>query len=112
MLDAGCLGVAVMGAESRGKPQPLQQWSTSEFVIDSDGDVPLGVDGEALTMATPLTLRIRPRALRVRLSPRHPGVSPAYALPTNFPDAVRRLLRIAGGADPAKLARSSPVASG
>ena len=102
-LDGGCLGIAVMGAQVQGKPQPLQQWSTPEFVIDSDGQVPLGVDGEALMMPTPLTLRVRPAALRVRISPRHPGVSPAYALPTGFRDAVRRLIRIAGGADPAEI---------
>ena len=89
--------------EVHGKHQPLQQWSTLEFVIDSDRDVPLGVDGEALMMATPLTLRVRPAALRVRVSPRHPGASPAYAQPTGFLDAVRRLIRIAGGADPAEL---------
>ena len=102
--DAGQLGVAVIGAPTAsGHRQPLQQWATPEFVIESDGEVPLGVDGEALTMPTPLTLRIRPGALRVRIAPQHPGASPAYAQPTGLPDAMRRLVRIAGGADPAEL---------
>jgi diacylglycerol kinase family enzyme len=103
-MDAGTLGVAVMGAPSpSGHRQPLQQWATPEFTIESDGEIPLGVDGEALTMASPVTLRIRPGALRVRIAPQHPGASPAYAQPTGFRDAIRRLLRIAGGADPAGL---------
>ncbi|MFZ0323008.1 MAG: diacylglycerol kinase family protein [Actinomycetes bacterium] len=103
-MDAGELGVAVMGAPSpSGHRQPLQQWATPEFVIESDGEVPLGVDGEALMMPTPLTLRIRPGVLRVRIAPQHPGASPAYAQPTGFRDAMRRLVRIVGGTDPALL---------
>jgi diacylglycerol kinase family enzyme len=103
-LDAGVLGVSVMGAPSaHGRREGLQQWATPEFVIDSDGDVPLGVDGEALRMPTPLTLRVRPGALRVRIASQHPGASPSYAQPTGITDALSRLVRIARGADPAGL---------
>ncbi len=103
-MDAGALGVSVMGAPSAdGHRTRLQQWATPEFVIDSDHDVPLGVDGEALTMPTPLTLRVRPGALRVRIAAQHPGASPSYAQPTGLRDALGRLLRIARGADPAGL---------
>jgi diacylglycerol kinase family enzyme len=103
-MDGGELGVAVMGAPTpSGSRLPLQQWATPEFVIESDGEVPLGVDGEALTLPTPLTLRIRPNALRVRIAPQHPGASPAYAQPTGFRDLMRRLVHVAGGADPAGL---------
>jgi diacylglycerol kinase family enzyme len=103
-MDAGALGVSVMGAPSAdGHRARLQQWATPEFVIDSDHDVPLGVDGEALTMPTPLTLRVRPGALRVRIAAQHPGASPSYAQPTGLRDALGRLLRIARGADPAGL---------
>jgi hypothetical protein len=103
-MDAGTLGVSVMGAPSAdGHRTRLQQWATPEFVIDSDGHVPLGVDGEALTMPTPLTLRVRPGALRVRVAAQHPGASPSYAQPTGLRDALGRLLRIARGADPAGL---------
>ena len=103
-MDRGELGVAVMGAPTPGgRRQPLNQWATPEFVIESDGDVPLGVDGEALMLPTPLVLRIRPGALRVRIAPQHPGASPAYAQPTGLRDAIRRLVRIAGGDDPAEL---------
>jgi diacylglycerol kinase family enzyme len=105
-MDAGQLGVAVMGAATGpdgGRRRALLEWATPEFVIDSDGEVPVGVDGEALVMPTPLVLRTRPGALRVRIAPQHPGASPSAAAPTGLRDAVRRLLRIAGGADPATL---------
>jgi diacylglycerol kinase family enzyme len=103
-MDAGQLGVAIMGAPSpNGHRQPLQQWATPEFAIESDGQVPVGVDGEALTMPSPVTLQIRPGVLRVRIAPQHPGASPAYAQPTGFRNAIHRLLRIAGGADPVSL---------
>jgi diacylglycerol kinase family enzyme len=103
-LDAGVLGVAVMGAPSpSGRRQPLQQWATPDLVIESDGDLPVGVDGEALMMPTPLALKVRPAALRVRIAPQHPGASPSYAQPTGLRGAIRGLVRIAGGADPAEL---------
>jgi diacylglycerol kinase family enzyme len=103
-MDAGQLGVAVVGAPTpSGHRQPLQQWAMTEFTIESDGDIPLGVDGEALTMPSPVTLLIRPGVLRVRIAPQHPGASPAYAQPTGFRDAIRRLIHISAGADPVTL---------
>ena len=105
-MNAGTLGIAVMGAPAAdgGRRQPMRQWATPTFVIDSDGDVPVGVDGEALVMPTPLEFAIRPKALRVRIAPQHPGASPAAALPTGFMDGLNRLWRIARGEDPASLA--------
>lgn len=102
-MDAGLLGVAVAGAapSGGGRLWTMREWSTSEFVVEADGDVPVGVDGEALVMASPLVFRIRPGALRVRIAPQHPGASPSAAQPTGFMDALRRLLRIAAGVDPA-----------
>ncbi len=104
-MDAGQLGVTVAGrGAAAGEHRHLvTEWATPEFVIDSDGDVPVGVDGEALMMPTPLVFRVRPGVLRVRIAPQHPGASPAAALPTGLADAARRLVRIAGGADPATL---------
>jgi hypothetical protein len=40
-----------------------------------------GVDGEAVELDAPLAFVIRPGALRVRISSRHPGVSPSGRLP-------------------------------
>jgi hypothetical protein len=40
-----------------------------------------GIDGEAVELQAPLKFVIRPGALRVRISSRHPGVSPSGRLP-------------------------------
>jgi hypothetical protein len=104
-MDEGLLGVTLMGAETSpgGRRRALTTWTTPEFLVDSDGEIPLGVDGEALTMPTPVTFRIRPAALRVRIAPRHPGASPAAAQPTGLIDGLRRIVLIAFGTDPAEL---------
>ncbi len=53
------------------------EWSTQRFEVSAGGAVEVGVDGEALTMDSPVIFESRPGALRVRL-PRHTvGVSPA-----------------------------------
>jgi len=110
-MDSGKLGVAVMGAADAqdGRRHALREWSTKEFVIESEGQVPLGVDGEALVMSSPVTFRIRPAALRVRIAPQHPGASPSAAQPSGLRDGVRRLFKVAGGADPADLGAAGPV---
>jgi diacylglycerol kinase family enzyme len=105
-LDAGRLGIAVMGApeanDSRRR-RPLRQWSATTFVVGCDSDVPVGVDGEALVMRPPVTFRVRPGALRVRIAPHHPGASPSAALPPCFRTGLRMVLRIVAGADPLSL---------
>jgi diacylglycerol kinase family enzyme len=45
------------------------------------GPVHAGVDGEAADLSPPLRFAIRPAALRVRISSRHPGASPSGLLP-------------------------------
>jgi diacylglycerol kinase family enzyme len=101
-MDAGVLGVTVIGAVVPGvrRRSVKSEWPTTEFTIESDGDVPVGVDGEALVLPSPLMFRTRPGALRVRIAPQHPGASPSAAQPTGLRDAVRRLVRIASGTDP------------
>jgi diacylglycerol kinase family enzyme len=108
-MDAGVLGVTVIGAVVPGTRHRSvkSEWATTEFVIESEGDVPVGVDGEALGMPTPLVFRTRPGVLRVRIAPHHPGGSPSAAQPTGLSDALRRLVRIAGGADPADAASTA-----
>jgi hypothetical protein len=39
--------------------------------------VHVGIDGEAVELASPLEFVIDPRALRVRIARRHPGLSPS-----------------------------------
>jgi diacylglycerol kinase family enzyme len=107
-MDAGVLGVTVVGAVVPGARHRSvkSEWATPEFVIDSEGDVPVGVDGEALVMPTPLVFRTRPGVLRVRIAPHHPGASPSAAQPSGARDALRRLVRIAAGTDPIDAGRS------
>jgi diacylglycerol kinase family enzyme len=104
-MDAGVLGVTVIAAAAEsGRRRLGGEWATPTFVVESDDEVPVGVDGEALVLAAPLTFTIHPLALRVRIAPHHPGASPSAAMPHGPFDAVRRLVRVAGGADPLTLA--------
>lgn len=109
-MDAGRLGIAVTGAPGAGgsRRQPLRQWSATDFTVDADGDIPVGVDGEALVMPAPVTFRVRPGALRVRIAPHHPGASPSAALPSGFCTGLRMLLKIIRGADPLALTGTAP----
>jgi diacylglycerol kinase family enzyme len=104
-MDTGQLGVAVAGVGGEDGGRRLwEQWVTKELVVDSDEDVPVGIDGEALVLPAPVTCRIRPSVLRVRIAPQHPGASPSAALPPTFGGIVGALARIAAGADPLALA--------
>ena len=86
-LDGGALGVlavTVRGAvDAAGLVRGLR-WSkavtvttATEAVIDADApEVPVGIDGEAVSMPTPVRCTIRPGALRVRVPRHRPGVPP------------------------------------
>jgi diacylglycerol kinase family enzyme len=83
-LDRGTLGVFAVtvssaaqaagllrGSRSRG----LTSLATREVVIDADtAQIPVGVDGEALLLDTPVRCVIQPAALRVRVPRDRPGV--------------------------------------
>ena len=83
-LDRGTLGVfavtvssavqaagLVRGTQSRG----LTRLAEREVVVDADtAEIPVGVDGEALVLATPVRCTLRPAALRVRVPRDRPGV--------------------------------------
>ncbi|HYZ29418.1 MAG TPA: hypothetical protein VE570_10210, partial [Thermoleophilaceae bacterium] len=60
----------------------------------------LGVDGEAIRLEPPLEFRSRPRALRVRIAPRHPGASPSAMIPEKPWGVVRELVAMALGRRP------------
>jgi diacylglycerol kinase family enzyme len=92
-LDAGVLGVTVLGAP--GHAPPLTTWTARSFDVDARGPVPAGVDGEALLFDPPLRFRVRPAALRCRIARHHPGVSPAAFAPAGVWTAIRRLAQIA-----------------
>jgi diacylglycerol kinase family enzyme len=86
-LDRGTLGVFAVtvasavqaagllrGAHSRG----LTSLAAAEVVVDADAaQIPVGVDGEALVLDTPVRCRVQPLALRVRVPRDRPGVPEA-----------------------------------
>jgi diacylglycerol kinase family enzyme len=85
-LDSGSLGVVSISVSSpreaadlvRGRrSKGISVLTAREVVIDaSEGAIPVGVDGEAVTMPVPVRCTIRPAALRVRVPRRRPGVRP------------------------------------
>lgn len=89
-MDGGELGVVTVGTR-------LRRWSAAELVVEADDPVPIGVDGEALVMDPPLVFRTRPGALRVRISPHHPGASPSADAPLSPLSAIPALVRIVLG---------------
>jgi diacylglycerol kinase family enzyme len=106
-LDQGELGVAVLAdtsgdGESRGK-LAMRQWTAAEFEIEAEGPVAAGIDGEAVRLDAPLLFRIRPKALRVRIAPKHPGASPSALEPDKPWEAIRTLARFVINGGPSEL---------
>jgi diacylglycerol kinase family enzyme len=61
----------VRGTQSRG----LTRLAGREVVVDADASqIPVGVDGEALLLDTPVRCVVKPAALRVRVPRNRPGV--------------------------------------
>jgi len=112
-VDQGVLGVTVVDPDSRARPRrrPWRQWTTPEFRVQATLPVPAGIDGEAAVLDPPVTFRMRPAVLRVRIARHHPGASPSAIEPVGALAALRALARIAGGGDPRQLPpRETPVA--
>jgi hypothetical protein len=76
------LGAAVAGSAAQAagllagrRSRGLTSLAAAEVVIDADSaQIPVGVDGEALRLATPVRCVIQPAALRVRVPRDRPGV--------------------------------------
>jgi diacylglycerol kinase family enzyme len=112
-LDEGVLGVIVVevhnGAElaqlvslstaGRGSAYAgWHEWTAPTLEVRSRQPIDLGIDGEAVTLDSPVRLEVQPAALRVRIAPHHPGVSPARISGAVQTGWTRRLLRVAFGA--------------
>jgi diacylglycerol kinase family enzyme len=80
-LDGGELGIVVLDRPRPRADPPARVWSATHLAVDATASVHAGVDGEAVELDAPLAFVIRPGALRVRISSRHPGVSPSGRLP-------------------------------
>ncbi len=85
-LDRGTLGVVAVQVSSpraavrllRGtRASGVRALTTTEVVVSADtAQIPVGIDGEAVTMPTPVLCSIHPGALRVRVPRNRPGVRP------------------------------------
>jgi diacylglycerol kinase family enzyme len=86
-LDSGRLGIIILDAPGtaphppRSAPHtPGRAWSAPRLDVSALPPVHAGIDGEAIDLSPPLQFTIRPRALRVRISPRHQGMPPSAPL--------------------------------
>jgi diacylglycerol kinase family enzyme len=88
-LDRGVLGIIAVKVGSarqavallrRSRPTGLTSLTAPAVTIDADtAAIPVGIDGEAVTMPTPVGCSIRRGALRVRLPRNRPGAHPPAA---------------------------------
>ncbi|WP_238010538.1 diacylglycerol kinase family protein [Dactylosporangium sp. AC04546] len=98
-LDGGVLGVLAVSVNSAadaarlvrgGRSRSLTRVTAGEVVVDADApSVPVGIDGEAARVATPVRCRIQPGALRVWVPRSRPARRPWH------PVEWRRLYRLA-----------------
>jgi diacylglycerol kinase family enzyme len=79
-LGGGQLGIVVVDTPGDGPRPPGRAWSAPRLEVSAPEPVHAGVDGEAVELSPPLRFVIRPAALRVRISSRHPGASPSARL--------------------------------
>lgn len=85
-LDTGMLGVVAVtvdnGRQAVGllrhtSDRGLHVMAASEVVVTADAaQIPVGIDGEAVVLPTPVHCTILPRVLRVRVPRDRPGVPP------------------------------------
>jgi diacylglycerol kinase family enzyme len=83
-LDAGVMGVIGVRVDSAAEAAQLLLGANApgisllvadQVVVDADQDtIEVGIDGEALVLPTPVSCRIAPGALRVRVPRDRPGV--------------------------------------
>jgi diacylglycerol kinase family enzyme len=74
------------------------EWEAPRFEVRSDGPVQIAIDGEALTMRSPLLFACRPGALRVLLLRHALGMSPAAtAIHLTSKSTLGQLLALASG---------------
>jgi hypothetical protein len=85
-LDTGRLGIVVLGVPGDISLRPGRAWTAPRLEVSAPAAVHAGVDGEAVDLNPPLRFAIRPTALRVRISSRHPGASPSARL--HFPGSL------------------------
>jgi diacylglycerol kinase family enzyme len=97
---AALAGLATTALVRGGRPQSgsgWAQWTTTSLRVEADlPELPAGVDGEAVVLATPLEFRLLPLALRVLVPPTLGPWTPRTHL--HRWTTVRDLVRVAAGA--------------
>jgi diacylglycerol kinase family enzyme len=111
-LDEGVLGVIEIAVNNGAELAQLvalstagrgpayagwHEWTAPDLEIRSGRPVETGIDGEAVTLDAPVRLEVTQGALRVRIAPHHPGVSPATIAGHTQQGGVRRLVHTAFG---------------
>lgn len=100
-LDTGTLGVVDFHPPIAGEKSAAARWrelSAAELEIEcGETALPVGIDGESVSLAPPLRFRVRPGALRVRIARYHPGASPSADMPHGPTRIVPALLAAALG---------------
>ena len=86
-LDCGVLGVVAIcvvnarqavGLLRRSHQRGLTRLTANDVVVDAEeAEIPVGIDGEAVLMPTPVRCATAPRTLRVRVPRNRPGVPAA-----------------------------------
>lgn len=84
-LSGGHLGIIVLDAPGESTLAPGRAWTAPQLEVSAPATVHAGVDGEAVELSPPLRFATRHDALRVRISPHHPGASPSGRLPVPVP---------------------------
>jgi diacylglycerol kinase family enzyme len=102
-LDTGTLGVvaitvgsaaAAAGLVGGPRAKGISTMSAHEVVVEADApEIPVGIDGEAVMMPTPVRCTIVPGALRVRLPRNRPGI-PTQVQPVDWTLVRHRALTL------------------
>jgi diacylglycerol kinase family enzyme len=87
-LDSGQLGIVIIAPPGSGPP-PGRSWHAPRLDVSAQVTVHAGIDGEPADLIPPLRFTIRPAALRVRISRRHPGTPPGAHVPPLTPPRRR-----------------------
>jgi diacylglycerol kinase family enzyme len=95
---AGLAQLVTLSTAGRGSAYAgWHEWTAPELEIRSGSPVDAGIDGEAVTLDPPVRLEVAPGALRVRIAPHHPGLSPAAIAGEAQQGGLRRLVGLALG---------------
>ena len=81
-LASGQLGILVLDTPEERQHPPGRAWTAPHLEVQAPSAVHAGIDGEAVELVAPLEFAVRPAALRVRISARHPGASPVTRIPS------------------------------